>query len=169
MVIYVDTDTQYAHFRGNPICQATKRHLTDKRLKTMKNEREKLILFWLSFCGLFSLIFVACSVLYFYSVAWPESFIFRLFLFPFKKLFYFSYSITPLLQALLHRYHWLFYVLTPPAHRTSAFYSPTLQHTDVTTLTMTTGRGGRRGPFEPRYSNQQPNNLSRSRIPCLNY
>ena len=26
---------------------------TDKRLKTMKNERERLILFWLSFCSLF--------------------------------------------------------------------------------------------------------------------
>ena len=32
------TDTQFANFRGNPLCQATKRHLTVKWLKTMKNE-----------------------------------------------------------------------------------------------------------------------------------
>ena len=25
-----DTDTQYAHFRGNPLCQATKRHLNNR-------------------------------------------------------------------------------------------------------------------------------------------
>ena len=36
-LINFDTDTQYANFRGNPLCQAAKRHLTDKRLKTMKN------------------------------------------------------------------------------------------------------------------------------------
>ena len=42
-------------FGGNPLYQATKRHLltTDKRLKTMKNERKRLTLFWLSFCSLF--------------------------------------------------------------------------------------------------------------------
>ena len=34
-LIYYDTDTEYAHFRGNPHCQATKRHLTDKRLTWM--------------------------------------------------------------------------------------------------------------------------------------
>ena len=28
----------YIYFLGNPLCQATKRHLTVKRLKTMKNE-----------------------------------------------------------------------------------------------------------------------------------
>ena len=26
-LIYFDTDIHYAHFRGNPLCQATKRHL----------------------------------------------------------------------------------------------------------------------------------------------
>ena len=30
-------DTQYAHFRGNPLCQATK--ATDKQLKVIQNER----------------------------------------------------------------------------------------------------------------------------------
>ena len=32
-LIYFDTDTQYANFWRNALCQATKRHLTDKRLK----------------------------------------------------------------------------------------------------------------------------------------
>ena len=42
-LIYFNTDTQYAHFRG-----------TDIRSKTMKNERKRLIiLFWLSFYSLF--------------------------------------------------------------------------------------------------------------------
>ena len=36
-LIYFNTDTQYAHFRGNPLYQATKRHLTDKWLELMKN------------------------------------------------------------------------------------------------------------------------------------
>ena len=36
-LIYFDTNTQYANFRGNHLCQAT----TDKWLKTMKNERER--------------------------------------------------------------------------------------------------------------------------------
>ena len=35
---FFDTDT-VCEFPGNPLCQATKRHLTDKRLKAMKNER----------------------------------------------------------------------------------------------------------------------------------
>ena len=42
-----DTDTQYVlgvGGGGDPLCHATKRHLTDKRLKTMKNER-KIYLF----------------------------------------------------------------------------------------------------------------------------
>ena len=34
------TRTQYANFEENPLCQATKRRLTDKRLKAMKNEWE---------------------------------------------------------------------------------------------------------------------------------
>ena len=37
-LIYQDTNTQSAHFRGNPLCQATKLHLTDKRLETMRSE-----------------------------------------------------------------------------------------------------------------------------------
>ena len=53
MLIYFNTDTQYANFRGNPLYQATKRHLTNKRLKTMRNERKRVISFWLSFCSLF--------------------------------------------------------------------------------------------------------------------
>ena len=51
-LIYLNTDTQYANFRGNPLYEATKR-TTYKRLKTMKNERKRLILSWLSFCSLF--------------------------------------------------------------------------------------------------------------------
>ena len=48
------TNTQYAHFRGNPLYQATKRHLkTDKRSKMKKNESKRLILFWFSFHSLF--------------------------------------------------------------------------------------------------------------------
>ena len=39
-LIYYDKDIQYSHFRGNPLRQATKRHLTVKILKTMKNEKE---------------------------------------------------------------------------------------------------------------------------------
>ena len=29
-LIYLNTDTQYAHFRGNPFHQATKRHLNNR-------------------------------------------------------------------------------------------------------------------------------------------
>ena len=29
-LIYFNTDTQYAHFRGNPLYQATKRHLNNR-------------------------------------------------------------------------------------------------------------------------------------------
>ena len=29
-LIYFDADTQYANFRGNPLCQATKRHLNNR-------------------------------------------------------------------------------------------------------------------------------------------
>ena len=36
MLIYFDMDTQYEHFRGNPLCQATKRHLNNRR--TAKND-----------------------------------------------------------------------------------------------------------------------------------
>ena len=52
-LIYFNTDTQYTNFRGNPFYQATKRHLTDKQSKTMKNERKRLILFWFGFYSLF--------------------------------------------------------------------------------------------------------------------
>ena len=37
--LYSNTDTQYAHFRGNPLYQATKRQLNNKQ--TVKNH-EKL-------------------------------------------------------------------------------------------------------------------------------
>ena len=44
-LIYFNTNTQYANFRGNPLYQATKGHLTtDKRLKTMKNKKAYLVL-----------------------------------------------------------------------------------------------------------------------------
>ena len=51
-LIYFETDTQYANFRGNPLHQATKRHLNN-RSKTMKDERKRLILFGFSFYSLF--------------------------------------------------------------------------------------------------------------------
>ena len=38
MLIYYDMDEQYANIQGNPLCQATNRHLTVKMLKVMKNE-----------------------------------------------------------------------------------------------------------------------------------
>ena len=47
-LIYYDTDTQSSNFWGNPLCQTTKRHLTVKGLKTMKNDKstnEKLFCF----------------------------------------------------------------------------------------------------------------------------
>ena len=47
-LIYFNTDTQYANFRGNPLHQATKRHLNNKQSKMMKNERKRILLFWLS-------------------------------------------------------------------------------------------------------------------------
>ena len=37
-LIYYDTDTQYANFRGNPLRQATKRHLNNS--KTVKNDEK---------------------------------------------------------------------------------------------------------------------------------
>ena len=37
-LIYFNTDTQYANFRGNPLYQTTKRHL-DKRY-TVKNDEK---------------------------------------------------------------------------------------------------------------------------------
>ena len=55
-LIYFNTDTQYAKFRENPLYQATKRHLkkTDKRSKTVTNERKKkTVLFWFSFYSFF--------------------------------------------------------------------------------------------------------------------
>ena len=52
-------DTQCANFAGNPLRQATKRHLTDKRLKTMKNERKTTNKNNLPGFGW---VFVACSV-----------------------------------------------------------------------------------------------------------
>ena len=138
------------------------REITTLNSKTMKNdekwERNNL--------SCFGWVFVACSVLFLSLV---QYFIFILSLVQkFVFLGYFCFRLKIVLFDLLC-YYWLFYVLIPPAHRTSALYSPTLQHTDVTTLRTTTGRRGRRGPFQPQYSNQQPNNLSRSRIPCLNY
>ena len=42
-LIYLSTDTHYVDFRGNPLYQASKRHLTDKRSKPMKSERKRLI------------------------------------------------------------------------------------------------------------------------------
>ena len=39
-LIYLNTDTQYTHFRGNPLYQATKRHLNNRQ--TVKND-EKLM------------------------------------------------------------------------------------------------------------------------------
>ena len=42
MLIYFNTDTQYAKFGRNPLYQATKRHLTDKWSKIMKKERKRL-------------------------------------------------------------------------------------------------------------------------------
>ena len=30
MLIYFNTDTQYAHFQGNPLYQATKRHINKR-------------------------------------------------------------------------------------------------------------------------------------------
>ena len=54
--LFILTRTQYAHFRGNHLYQATKPHLkTDKRLKTTKNKKEKqnkLILFLVEFLSL---------------------------------------------------------------------------------------------------------------------
>ena len=54
-LIYYDTDTQPAYFGGNPLCQATKRHLTVKWLKTMKSEMRSL-----SFLGLRCCFLVQC-------------------------------------------------------------------------------------------------------------
>ena len=54
MNAYFDMDTQYAHFQGNPLCQATKRHKQQINSQNdLKNERKRLILFWLSFYSLF--------------------------------------------------------------------------------------------------------------------
>ena len=57
-LIYYDTDTQYANFRGNALRQATKRHLNNS--ETVKND-EKIneketypFFFWLICCRLFS-------------------------------------------------------------------------------------------------------------------
>ena len=37
-LIYFDTDTQYANFWGNPLCQATKRHLNNSE-RVKNNEK----------------------------------------------------------------------------------------------------------------------------------
>ena len=37
-LIYFDMDTQYAHFQGNPLCQATKWHLNNKQM--VKNDEK---------------------------------------------------------------------------------------------------------------------------------
>ena len=58
-LIYNNTDTKSAHFRGSPLCQATKRHLNKvKRLKTMKNDLSHLLSF-LTVYLLFKCRFVA--------------------------------------------------------------------------------------------------------------
>ena len=38
-------NTQYAHFRGNPLCQATKATDSHKQLKVIKNERNLRIIY----------------------------------------------------------------------------------------------------------------------------
>ena len=45
-LIHHDTGGQSAHFRGDPLRQATKRHLTVRRLKTMKNEMTYFLFGW---------------------------------------------------------------------------------------------------------------------------
>ena len=52
MLVCFNTDTQYAHFRGNPVYQATKQHLNNR--KTMKNEKKNVqlcacVLFYFDF------------------------------------------------------------------------------------------------------------------------
>ena len=48
MLIYLCTDLQSANFRGNPFCQATKRHLNNSStLKTMENKMRSEITFLL--------------------------------------------------------------------------------------------------------------------------
>ena len=42
----IDRDTQSAHFQGKLRHQATKWHLTVKRLKTMKNEMTYILFGW---------------------------------------------------------------------------------------------------------------------------
>ena len=48
-LIHFNTDTQYAHFLGNPLYEATKRHLdTDNGQKRWKkNERKRLYLIYI--------------------------------------------------------------------------------------------------------------------------
>ena len=55
-LIYFNTDTQHAHFRGNPLYQATKRHLHNRQ--TVKND-EKLN----KDLSCFGWVFTVCSVL----------------------------------------------------------------------------------------------------------
>jgi len=38
MLIYLDMDTEYAQFWGNPFCQATKQHLNNR--ETVKNDEK---------------------------------------------------------------------------------------------------------------------------------
>ena len=76
--IYFSTDTQCAHFQGNPLYQATKRHLTNKRSKTMKNESKRLILFWFSFYTLFGawkivgMTILVCASFFWIEEDWRE-------------------------------------------------------------------------------------------------
>ena len=41
---YFDTDTQYANFRGNPLSQATKRHLNRQTVKNDEKRERKTYL-----------------------------------------------------------------------------------------------------------------------------
>ena len=62
MLIYFNTDTQYAHFWGNPLYQATKGHLNNrKRSKTMK--KSYLVLVFTACLVLGRLIFITYCVI----------------------------------------------------------------------------------------------------------
>ena len=53
-LVYFNTDTQYANFGEIPFIKPQNdTYTTDKRPKTLKNERKGFILFWLSFYSLF--------------------------------------------------------------------------------------------------------------------
>ena len=65
-------DTRYANFRGNPIYQATKRHVETikneekwREKKKRKKKERRLILFWLCFYSLFVAWKIVNRTLYF--------------------------------------------------------------------------------------------------------